>query len=236
MPWSNLGANDVQSREHQQVALEAAEKSIVLLKNADNLLPLTKPPKKIAVIGPAADDPDAMLGNYNGFPLHIVTPLEGIEKEFGRHSKVEFTLGSTYVAGWTALVPENVLTPGGSKKKHGLRAEYFAGGDFTGKPVLSRIEPRIYFNSEMQDPTIRKAVPQDQYSVRWTGTLRVKQSGEYGIGAIRPECHACGRVDSAEVYIDEKLIASDKQRPDEQMKSKTVPVDARSGQGLSLAR
>ena len=50
---------------------------MVLLKN-NNLLPLSKNLKKIAVIGPNANDADVLLGNYNGFPSQPVTPLQGI--------------------------------------------------------------------------------------------------------------------------------------------------------------
>jgi beta-glucosidase len=234
VPFSKIGMDQVQSAEHRKVALEVAEKSIVLLKNDNNLLPLTRIPKKIVVIGPAADDPDAMLGNYNGFPLHIVTPLEGIQKEFGKKSSVQFALGSTYAAGWTALVPENVLTPAGSKAKTGLLVEYFANEDFNGKPILSRVEPRAYFNTEMRDPTIVKALPPDRYSVRWSGTLQVNQAGEYRLGAIRPECHACGRTDSASVYVDDKLVATDGQRADEEMQSKTAAITLDTGKEYKL--
>jgi len=48
--------------------------------------------------GPAADDPDALLANYNGIPSHIVTPLQGIERKFGKQADVRLALGSTYVS------------------------------------------------------------------------------------------------------------------------------------------
>ena len=81
-PSSVLTARHGSSRlaEHQQLALEAAEKSIVLLKNNNQLLPLVRVPKKIAVVGPASDDPDVLLGNYYGTPRHFITPLAGIKK------------------------------------------------------------------------------------------------------------------------------------------------------------
>ncbi len=112
VPFSKIGMDQVASEPHRQVALEAAEKSIVLLKNDNQLLPLVKPPRNIAVIGPGADDPDALLGNYNGIPSRIVTPLEGIEQEFRNRSTIHFALGSTYVADWTALVPAECADAG----------------------------------------------------------------------------------------------------------------------------
>jgi beta-glucosidase len=197
VPFSKIGMDQVASEAHGKVALEAAEKSMVLLKNAGHLLPLENAPKNIAVIGPAADDPDALLGNYNGIPSHIVTPLEGIEREFGNGSAVRFALGSTYVAGWTALVPQNVFTPELNSNKHGILAEYFGNRNFDNAPQLSRIEPRGYFNWEMQDLAVLHAVPRDHFSIRWSGYLRVDHAGEYRLGVIRTECHSCGRIDSA---------------------------------------
>jgi Beta-glucosidase-related glycosidases len=57
-----------------------AQQSIVLLKN-DNLLPLDKTKlKKVAVVGPNANNPEMQLGNYNGFPTRIITPYEGLKE------------------------------------------------------------------------------------------------------------------------------------------------------------
>jgi beta-glucosidase len=53
------------------LALETARQAIVLLKNANSILPLSKGFKKIAVIGPNADDYEALLGNYNGTPVSL---------------------------------------------------------------------------------------------------------------------------------------------------------------------
>ncbi len=72
------------SPEHRQLALETARKSIVLLKNEGNTLPLSKSLKTIAVIGPDADDAEVLLGNYNGDPTAPVTPLAGIRRKAGR--------------------------------------------------------------------------------------------------------------------------------------------------------
>ena len=162
------------------MALEAARKSIVLLKNEDNALPLASSASKIAVIGPSADDPVAMLGNYNGISSKLVTPLEGMRSEFG--DKIRYALGSTYTEGFHALISPDALTPP-SGDGHGLLAEYFADANLTGTPTLTRVEPRPDFQYDMHDPAVDKAIPEQGYSVRWTGTLRAPFSGEYLIGA-----------------------------------------------------
>ncbi len=66
--------------EHRQLALKTARESIVLLKNANRTLPLKKDLKSIAVIGPNADSPEVLWGNYNGHPSRLSTPLSGNQK------------------------------------------------------------------------------------------------------------------------------------------------------------
>lgn len=81
-PYAKIPYSVVNSKKHQAQALQMARESIVLLKNKNNALPLKANIKNIAVIGPNANDAEVLLGNYNGDPAHIVTPLEGIQKAF----------------------------------------------------------------------------------------------------------------------------------------------------------
>ena len=69
------------SPAHRALALRAARESMVLLKN-NGLLPLQKTVKRIAVIGPLADQVPVLLGNYNGEPSRAVTALDGIKAAF----------------------------------------------------------------------------------------------------------------------------------------------------------
>lgn len=79
--YTSIPYSVVNSKAHQQLALEAARKSIVLLKNEHNLLPLKKDLKSIAVIGANADDEEILWGNYNGTPAATVTPLRGLKEK-----------------------------------------------------------------------------------------------------------------------------------------------------------
>lgn len=81
-PYAKIPYSVVNNEAHQQQALQMARESIVLLKNANNLLPLRRDVKNLAVIGPNANDEEILLGNYNGTPKHVVTPLEGIKAAF----------------------------------------------------------------------------------------------------------------------------------------------------------
>jgi beta-glucosidase len=71
VPFARIPMTEVESAAHRALALEAARASIVLLKNDRQTLPLPPSVRSIAVIGPAADDPVALLGNYNGFSARV---------------------------------------------------------------------------------------------------------------------------------------------------------------------
>jgi beta-glucosidase len=78
VPYAQIPISVNDSSEHRELALRTARESIVLLRNADDCLPLSKDLANIAVIGPNADDAIVLLGNYNGEPSASVTPLAGI--------------------------------------------------------------------------------------------------------------------------------------------------------------
>lgn len=82
--WTKIPESVVASKEHKQLALDMARKSIVLLKN-DDILPLRKG-HDIVVVGANATDSVMMWGNYSGFPSHTVTAMEGI-KRFAPNAK-----------------------------------------------------------------------------------------------------------------------------------------------------
>lgn len=88
--WSKLGPEILNSKQHQQTALDMARQTLVLLQNKGNVLPLSKSQSKIAVIGPNADDEVLMWGNYNGTPNQTTTLLEGIQQKVGKKHIVSF--------------------------------------------------------------------------------------------------------------------------------------------------
>jgi beta-glucosidase len=174
VPFSSIPYSVNDSEEHRRLALEAARKSIVLLKNDNQVLPLAATVRRIAVIGPSADDDEALLGNYNGFSKKQVAPLEGIEHQFDGKAEVRYALGATYTSQSASIIPAAALRPP-SGTGHGLLAEYFDNPEFQGQPKLARVEPRPYLEAGMSDPAVRGA------SVRWSGTLRAPVTGEYTI-------------------------------------------------------
>lgn len=97
------------SRENKQLALETARKSIILLKNKNNLLPLKKNIGKVAVIGPNSDQTFVLLGNYNGTPSDPVTPLRGIKEKLAGTAEVIYAQGCNWVTGLPNQKPEAEL-------------------------------------------------------------------------------------------------------------------------------
>jgi len=79
--WAKLDRKIINCEKHRKLALKAAEKSIVLLKNDNNLLPLDSNPKKIVVLGPAAANAHTLFGNYYGVSSRFVTIIEGIAEK-----------------------------------------------------------------------------------------------------------------------------------------------------------
>jgi beta-glucosidase len=90
------------SKENDALALEAAQKSIILLKNENETLPLSKEIKTIAVIGPNADNWEALIGNYNGIAKHPVTVFEGIRNKL-KNTEILYVEGSHLAEGVTNL-------------------------------------------------------------------------------------------------------------------------------------
>lgn len=97
--YTQIPYSVLDSEPNKTLAKETALKSIVLLKNQNNLLPLKKDIGTVAVIGPNSDESFVLLGNYNGTPSDPVTPIRGIRDELAGKSEVIYARGCTWAAG-----------------------------------------------------------------------------------------------------------------------------------------
>lgn len=142
VPFSAIGPDTVNCAAHRVLAYEAAVKSIVLLQNKNNLLPLNRDSiPKIFVAGPTAADIPAMVGNYNGWSGHIVTFLEGIVQAVDAGTTVDYVPGCQlnttggYYGFWEAnLADVVVLCLGNTRLLEGEEGEAMLnpdGGDRT---------------------------------------------------------------------------------------------------------
>jgi beta-glucosidase len=108
VPYASIPTEAINSMANQALALEVARQSLVLLKNEDECLPLRKDIKSIAVIGPNADDPLVLRGNYYGTPSNAVTVLEGIRGMVTAATEVHTAYGCEIAAPGQDHLPEAV--------------------------------------------------------------------------------------------------------------------------------
>jgi beta-glucosidase len=197
VPYSHISPAENDNEAHRQQALRAAQESIVLLKNKDNFLPLKHAPEKIAVIGPNADDLDALVGNYNGTPSKPVTILEGLRKRYPS-SKIVYVEGTGLVGPVIKAIPQSALCTDASCKEHGLRADYFANMTLQGTPTITRTDDAVDFawGDTGISPQLLK-----NYSVRWTGVLTPPETGDYLIGFTGQ--------DGYRLWLDDNLVVED---------------------------
>jgi len=200
--YSKITTADNDTEEHRKLALRTAQESLVLLKNAqlknkDHLLPLKRAYKTIAVVGPDADNLDGLVGNYNGTPSKPVTILAGIRKRFPQ-SRVVYAEGTGLIGPVTKAVPAGALFTDRSRKRHGLKAEYFSNTKLEGKPVLTRVDKTVDFHWATAGVSSQLS---QNYSVRWTGVLAPATTGDYVLGF--------SGQDGYRVWLDGNLIAED---------------------------
>lgn len=176
VPYASIDEKQLDSSAHRELARRIANESMVLLKN-DGVLPL-KSVKRIAIVGPLADQTAVLLGNYNGNPTHTVSVLEGMKAEFPE-AKITYVPGTQFLSDQADPVPVSVLTtPDG---KPGLKADYSSRPSFEDKPtpITSRVESTVNLN-ETNIPEQAKGV--HDLSVEWTGFLNPNATGDFLLG------------------------------------------------------
>jgi beta-glucosidase len=200
--------------EHSAKAHQIAAEAITLLKNEDELLPLSGEfVRSIALIGADTGHRIAAGGaSYVSTSGHATTLLDGLTARAGRlgievrHVAGTDLVGPTSMLPGPAAVPSSVLTsPDAAPGVHGLRAEYWLNTTFFGQPVLVRTDPQVnlslgflsqVFNASAVPPP--PGVSGDLVSARWTGAFTAPKTGEYTL--------ALTSLGSARLWFDEQLI------------------------------
>lgn len=182
--------------ETSRVALDVARNGFVLLKNDNGTLPFDKSRiKTLAVVGPHALDTQIGAGGSSYTrPNHVVSLLEGIKAAAGDHVEVLHARGVDHDRCQRAYNDSRYLTPDG---KEGLRVEYFANPDFSGKPVLVRVDPRIAIYWKTAPPPEMLEI--QDYSIRWSGKIVPEVSGHHIF-------YLAGARESAKVFLDDTLL------------------------------
>ena len=197
VPYSSITKERLDSKEHRDLALEVAQKSIVLLKN-NGILPLQGDKiRSIAVIGPNAAE--AQLGIYSGWPHVEVSPLQGIaEKAAALGIRTDYSMGCAISGNSLRPIEPRYFAKVEGIDKTGMRGEYFDNMNLSGNPVLTRIDSMVNFNFGTNAPA--PGVPEDHFSIRWRGKI-IPPDTVHHIGTSTD--------DGARLYLDSKLLIDD---------------------------
>jgi beta-glucosidase len=180
VPYTKISEKELDSAEHRAYSHKLANESMVLLKN-DGVLPFKSGIKKIAVVGPLADQTQVLLGNYAGRPTHSVSVIDGLKAEFPNAS-ITYMPGTQFLRNDGNPVPDSMLTtPDG---KPGLKAEYMEQAMRFGRgPDAPVLATRTETNVNLTDSNLPKELAgKKNIGARWSGFITVPETGDYLIG------------------------------------------------------
>ncbi len=164
--YAQIPSSVLESDAHKAHALKMAQQSIVLLKNENGSLPLSKKIKKIAVLGPNADNAIAQLGNYNGIPSHTTTILEGIKNKLGAHTEVVYEKAVNFTDD-SLMVYTDMHQMYSADGKPGIKTEYFNNRELKGVPVATEMLKDFDFY-RLEGVQAAEGTGASNYSVRFT--------------------------------------------------------------------
>lgn len=195
VPWSKIPMSVVNNDEHRKLALDMALKSMTLLQNKNNILPLAKS-KKIAVVGPNANDKPMLWGNYNGTPVRTITILDGITSKLSA-DKVIYEKGCDLVED---KVTESYFSQCSIDGKKGFKVSYWNNKDLTGDIVATQ---------QIVDPIKLTTAGQHEFA---TGVRLEGFSGKYETEFTAPKSEEivfkCGATGYFELLVNGKSLAN----------------------------
>jgi len=192
VPFSDISLASLESEMHQKLALETARESMVLLKNENNTLPISKSVKEITVIGPNANDRQYSLGNYFGTPTHSATILESIEKKVSKKTRVKYYKG-------TNLTDSNTIFDviGSKNFKGHIKTEYFNNSNTEGEPLA--VEQAAYIDYDWGGAAPIGMLSPGNFSIRYSGVIQADFTGEVELGILE-------KGGSFTLFIDDKEL------------------------------
>lgn len=223
VPFSKINLSALENKEHQAHALKMTQQSIVLLKNDRNILPLQKSIKKIAVIGPNADNQQVLLGNYNGAPSKVISLLEGIKNKLGQTTAVYYEKAIDYTTD-TLFIEKNLTSFLAIDGQLGVKAEYFKNLHLSGNQ-----DTVIYYKDFNQYRTegmpINEKMGATYFSGRYTSIYTASKTESITIEANADEAFR--------VFIDNSLVANGWER--NQRGRKFFMLNARAGVSYKIS-
>lgn len=180
--------------DHRELAGKAAAKSIVLLQNKNQVLPLSRSVKKLALIG--YDAKAGRLGGYSGPGNDVVSIFDGITQIIGEERVVYAEGVPLHEVTYETIGADFLSTTENGQTVQGLRGAYFDNIKLQGEPKVTHIDRQLQFGWTLFSP--HPDLAYDWYSVRWTGKLKAPRSGTYRIGVEGN--------DGYRLYLDGQLL------------------------------
>lgn len=172
--WSNIPYSVVASKQHNDIALDMARKSMTLLLNKNNILPL-KNNISVAVMGPNANDSVMQWGNYNGTPPRTITILDGIRSALSNKGNLIYEQGCNLVEN---TIIRSVFDQCSNEKGKGFTARYWNNVDFSGTPVTTEQITTPFRFCTSGATVFAPEVNLTDFSAKYTGTFTPDKSGE----------------------------------------------------------
>jgi beta-glucosidase len=174
VPWTKIPISIVNNDEHKKLALDMARETMTLLQNKNNILPLSKSVKKIAVIGPNANDKRLLWGNYNGTPINTITILEGIQTKLPTQ-KIVYDRGCDLT---DKMYIETLIGACSIDGKAGIKATYWNNREFEGEAVATeQMTNPIQLTTDGQHE-FAPGVPLQGFSGKYETVYTSSESGE----------------------------------------------------------
>ncbi|HMO62685.1 MAG TPA: glycoside hydrolase family 3 C-terminal domain-containing protein [Ferruginibacter sp.] len=195
VPWTKIPASIINNEAHRRLSLDMALESMVLLQNKNNRLPLSKSKKKIAVIGPNADDEPMLWGNYNGTPVSTISILKGIRMKLGANAIV-YDKACDLVEN---KVTQSYFSKTSSGTQKGFKATYWNNRDLQGESVTTNVITNPMKMTTAGDHEFAPGVKLEDFSAIYATTFEAPETEE-----IVFKYGATGRF---ELLVNDSLIA-----------------------------
>ena len=221
--WSKIPYSVVASAKHDSLALDMAHKSIVLLQNKNNILPLKKEGLKIAVMGPNANDSVMQWGNYNGTPAQTSTILQGIQAAVGKDAQVMYVPGCSWVE---RSLTRSVYNQCKSENGTGFSATYWNNTDFEGEPVATMQMENPFNLCTMGATVFAPGVNLTGFSATYKSVFTPIESGD-----VVFEMYTCGMGD---LLIDGEKVKGFKNNHGGRTTNYTMKAEAGKSYNIEL--
>ncbi len=211
--WSKIPYSVVASDTHDLLALDIARKSMTLLLNKNNILPLKRNGLTVAVMGPNANDSVMQWGNYNGTPKRTITILDGIKASLGSNDKLIYEKGCELVE---RTLLRSAFNNCKSENGPGFSARYWNNLEREGEPVASAQIGTPFNFCTSGAIVFAPDVNLTNFSAIYNSVFTPDESGE-----IEFEFYTCGLLN---LFIDGKEVKGTKANHGARAMSHTMNV------------